>query len=425
MTMYSLKQIAWTPSGEQPLNKPLPVKENRTLGAACMALIAIVAGAPAVADTYVQTLTASHRGQVRSLSMEEGLLFAEDTGEVIRVGTDALVTVDFDRPRDPFQGRRLQINLVKGDRVLGNLVQGDDEKIAVDSPGLGRIRIPLERVRTIQTAAARDGAHREAASWFIRRSSNEEDAVLLTNGDIVRGFITGIETDGISIEAALGESRIDFRLVVAARIAVGDNQLPKGPLFVVSSVDGSRLTCTGFSYGDGKVKAETWFGPDASIPADRLRRIEVIGGRWEYLTGHDPVSYEQVPMLSVPWPWLTDRNVLGLPLRVAGQDYERGIGVHSRAVLVYDLGAGYSEFVTSAGVDDMSGPWADVSVAILLDGKPVFERTAVGRGELIGPLRFDVSRAGTLTLRCDYGRNGDLQDRFNWIAPALIRKPTP
>ncbi len=89
--------------------------------------------------------------------------------------------------------------------------------------------------------------------------------------------------------------------------------------------------------------------------------------------------------------------------------------------LTYDLKGLYREFVTSFGIDDDSGPMADVAVAILVDGKRRFSRTNVRRGELFGPVRLDVTRANRIELIVDFGENGDLQDRFDWIEAALIR----
>lgn len=38
-----------------------------------------------------------------------------------------------------------------------------------------------------------------------------------------------------------------------------------------------------------------------------------------------------------------------------------------------------------------------------------------------GSLRVDVSHAGRIELIVEYGENGDLQDRFDWVEPGLTR----
>jgi hypothetical protein len=126
-------------------------------------------------------------------------------------------------------------------------------------------------------------------------------------------------------------------------------------------------------------------------------------------------------LLSLSWDYAANRNVLGGPIRVAGESFERGIGVHSRMRLVYELGGAYRTFVTQFGLDDESGPLADVVVAVTVDGQRRFEQAHVRRGKLFGPVRIDVHDAQRLDLLVDFGDNGDLQDRFDWVEPALIR----
>jgi hypothetical protein len=72
-------------------------------------------------------------------------------------------------------------------------------------------------------------------------------------------------------------------------------------------------------------------------------------------------------------------------------------------------------------MDDDSGPLADVTVMVLVDGQRRLEKTHVRRGTLFGPVRVDLSRAGRIELIVDYGDNGDLQDRFDWVEAGLIR----
>jgi len=95
--------------------------------------------------------------------------------------------------------------------------------------------------------------------------------------------------------------------------------------------------------------------------------------------------------------------------------------VHSKSVLSYGLDGAYREFVTSFGMDDDSGRGANVKVAILVDGQQRFERSNVVSGVLHGPVRVDVAGAKRLELVVDFGLNGDVQDRFDWIEPGLVK----
>jgi hypothetical protein len=215
--------------------------------------------------------------------------------------------------------------------------------------------------------------------------------------------------------------------VVAARLAHPLPTATPQPYAIVTLRDGARLTATGLDWGNVGVEAKLRTGTTVRIDADRVVAVDVIGGRWEWLCDpgtpgrHRPVSYEQAPMLGPGWEYLAGLNVLSGPILVAGEPYERGIGVHSRSNLIFELNGKYREFVTSFGMDDDSGPLADVTVVVLVDGQRRFEKAHVRRGTLFGPVRVDVSHAGRIELIVEYGDNGDMQDRFDWVEPGLIR----
>ena len=67
-----------------------------------------------------------------------------------------------------------------------------------------------------------------------------------------------------------------------------------------------------------------------------------------------------------------DANVLGRPIRIAGRHFDRGLGVQTESVMLFDLAGQYREFVTWLGVDDSGGPLSDVTAEVRVDGETVF-----------------------------------------------------
>jgi len=333
-------------------------------------------------------------------------------------------------------GERWTITFTWGDVLCGRVIGARGETVVMETSDLGEVPIPLDAVARIASARAATGVHRESLQWLDRGHSTEDDRVLLTNGDVLRGFISAIDADGIAIDTGIGPTTAPFRLVVAARVAHAVPTATPRPYAIVTLRDGARLTATGLEWTDEGVEAKLRTGIRVRIDADRVVAVDVIGGRWEWLSdplaqnalerfgrtgGCQLVSYEQAPMLGPGWEYLAGRNVLNGPILVAGESYERGIGVHSRSNLIFELNGEYREFVTSFGMDDDSGPLADVTVVVLVDGQRRFEKAHVRRGSLFGPVRVDVSHAGRIELIVEYGDNGDMQDRFDWVEPGLIR----
>jgi len=361
------------------------------------------------------------RGRIESLSIAKGLsLLGADRGQLV-IETADLIQIDVLGTDDPESIPQTVVELSGGDRIHGRLVDGSQDTIGIETGPLGRIRVPMECVKRIRTARAFQPAFRSTAAWFDRAATTSEDAVLLTNGDVVSGFVGEINQRGIVLETASGDVRIEYRLLVAVRFAQPTPRRGRELALVITTVDADRLTAVDFDLAAGRARGQLWFGASVDVPTDRLKKIEVIGARWQWLAAIEPISHAQRSMLALDWPFHANRNVLGGSLVVSGERFDHGIGVHSRSVLIYDLKGRYKTFVTLMGLDDASGPLADVDIAIVIDGKRRFERAHLKRGALIGPVRIDVSQARSMELICDFGDHGGIQDRFNWIEPGLVR----
>jgi hypothetical protein len=57
---------------------------------------------------------------------------------------------------------------------------------------------------------------------------------------------------------------------------------------------------------------------------------------------------------------------------------------------------------------------------VKLDDKVVHETADFVAGKLADVVQVPLAGAKTLTLEVDYGKTYDVQDRFNWIEPALL-----
>jgi len=366
-------------------------------------------------------------GRLVRLSLGEGVVLQADGGRR-SIAPDAwmqLMPETGSAPPDPATKDRpvdeVTIRLSYGDRLVGRVVDEAKDALVIETSDLGRVLVPLDDLASITTARAGTAAYRGADDWFNRAPSPTDDAVLLTNGDVARGFITAIDAQGVTLDASTGPATLPYRLVVALRtVHPAPANLP-APYATVQLRDTSRVTARSIDWTDQGVEMKLRCGSTAHTSASRIERVECATPRWTWLTELRPVSVEQVPMLALGWDYKVNRNVRGGPLVVAGQTFDHGLGVHARSVLVYELGGQYKEFVTALGLDDDSGPYADVSVTVLVDGRPRLQTTGLKRGTLNPPVRIDVTRAGRIELVVDFGQNGDLQDRFNWIEPALVR----
>jgi hypothetical protein len=137
------------------------------------------------------------------------------------------------------------------------------------------------------------------------------------------------------------------------------------------------------------------------------------------------VENVQTPFLDRPAPARMNQTVLGEPIRFGGRTYERGIGVHAYARLAWELDASrYKAFRTQYALDGQL-PYANVTVRIKLDDRVAHEVKDFRAGALAPLVVLDTKGAKRITLEVDWGDTYDVQDRFNWIEPALLKEKPP
>ncbi len=322
-----------------------------------------------------------------------------------------------------------EVRLLGGDRWFGSpLASSGTDRLSVMIPHVGDVGVDLERVICVLSAPARSRRWRGRVRRFLEGDAAGGDRLLLSNGDVVEGAVLGIESEGVRLETALGVSSIPAERIVATSIVSGvlpDDASLGVRLFLE---DGTRISGVDVTLVDGEfaMRIPDRMDDDGAVQrvhvsAARVLGFETVGGRWTWMTRLAPVKVAHTPMSGVRWPHRVDRNVLGGRMHVGGRRFDRGIGVHSRSRLTYATGGQYTTFVAYYGIDDASGPLADVTVRILADGRMVHEAVGVRRGKLHGPLRIALDGVSELELVVDFGAHGGIQDRFNWVEGAFIR----
>ncbi len=110
----------------------------------------------------------------------------------------------------------------------------------------------------------------------------------------------------------------------------------------------------------------------------------------------------------------------GGPLTLNGVVYERGLGVHAPAQVVYDLEPGCTRFQADLGVDDEAGAGGSVVFQVQGGGSRVLYQSAVMRAET--PTRhMDIDLGGVRKLKLIVadGGDGNSGDHADWADPRL------
>jgi hypothetical protein len=144
-----------------------------------------------------------------------------------------------------------------------------------------------------------------------------------------------------------------------------------------------------------------------------------------YLSDLVPTRVEETPFFNRRTPYRRDQNLAGGPIKVDGVTHEKGLSVHARSDLTFDLERRFTTFETLLGFDDEARKKGRVDVKVFADGKEIFARNDL-RGDA-PPVRLSLPVGGAEQLRLvvDFGPNDDAGDRVIWADAKLYRVAPP
>jgi hypothetical protein len=321
------------------------------------------------------------------------------------------------------------LHLASGDRVGGDPVSIANDQITWRSPAAGELSIPLSSLRAITRG-------QDAAAPPKSDPNATEDVVLLSNGDTVKGIVTGLDAGKLTVKQSSGDALpVDLAAAKAVLFAAAKTEQVSGRAFRVQLSDGSVVTAPKVRLTDSRVDLDLGQGKPRPVDLAQVTLIEQLNGPVSWLSARTPAETVYHPMFDVSFPPQMDRNYRGDKIKFAGREYARGIGVHAYCKLTYALDGSFKAFRTQYALSD-DALKGRVTVRILLDDKVVHEAKDVPPGKLSPVVFLDLGSAKTISLEAHPGGDPttddrtqwhiDTQSRLNWIEPALLKeKPQP
>ena len=240
----------------------------------------------------------------------------------------------------------------------------------------------------------------------------------------VPGVLKGISGGKVAFEFAGRERTMDLaavRAIQLARVATpASRPVSLGRLvgrdgsvvpFTAITADGSRMTVT----GPGLEASSTDLAAVAEIAFD--------AGRCVYLSELKPLKVAQVGLFDVVFPLGIDRSSAGGPIRLGGRSYARGLGLHSRCEVSYELDGNFAAFAALAGIDDAGGNRGNATLKLLGDGRELIKPLNLTAADGAVSIRCDLTGVKVLTILVDFGPDGvDVGDHVS-LAEARLIKP--
>jgi len=314
----------------------------------------------------------------------------------------------------------------------------DARTVSAATKQFGKITFPRVKLRAVLFHAPAD-VRRRTKQIDRLLAWRGDDRLLLSNQDVLTGKLLGIAenqpADGdhppgatVVFEADIGKLKLPQARVAGVVCNPGQGSSSSGAL-AVGLRDGSYLMARSLTADAHRLRVELACGVTVSGTNCRdVVYLQSLAGRLVYLSDIKPADYRHEPYLDIPWPYRTDRNVLGGPLVVDRRWYAKGLGMHSASRLTYRLeadptGSRYERFAAEIAVDDAAAGRGSVLFRVYLfranAWQLAYASPVVRGGEASLPVSVDLKDARRIALETDYADHGDERDYANWLDARL------
>lgn len=336
-----------------------------------------------------------------------------------------------------------QVVLADGGILVAEILSIQAETLAVYSDIFGDLEIPLEQIAGIVLDPPIDPLRRDQLIDQIRTTSGTQDRLLMANGDVVKGLISGKPSLGprsadevltkIHVRLPSAEDSVAIRCEKITAV-IFDPALRKAS-------SGRGLRC-GFGLEDGsllwvaRVRSERGLAlqlvcglqldTDIETVADVATCLQPLGGDSLYLSDYKAIDYKHIPFLQRKWPYRRDRNVLGGMLRSDAKVALKGLGMHSTSRLVYAVPQGATRLAGELAIDDQAGQGGNVVFRVFVNRQQegwqaVFRSVPLRGGDVPVPFSVDVTAARGVLLVVEFAAQGDVLDYANWLHVHFVR----
>jgi hypothetical protein len=290
-----------------------------------------------------------------------------------------------------------------------------------------QLRVPLSQVAILWLTNPNSAVGPARRLRQLLRTQRRRDQVLLCGGDVVEGTVLALGPAGCRIK--IGPTEQAVPLARLAAIAFSTELLarpqPKKTYGHLVCTGGGRLELSTASVDAERrlLKGETLFGAEVLAPLQAVAALDLRQGRAVYLSDLKPLDYVCNPFLGISWPLTPDAGTAGGPLRIGGNCYDKGLGMHAESRVTYDLAGKYDWLEAVVGLDDQIGRQGRVRIEVQVDGRPQALPAAVLTFGRAVSFRVDVHKARQLTLLVHFAGRGDVQAHVFWADARLVRAP--
>jgi hypothetical protein len=317
----------------------------------------------------------------------------------------------------------LVVYLKDGSRTPARLVEGNAQQLVLETAWDKHLTVPLSQLSAVRFSARQSENSREAFEQALADGKADQDRLIVLRNNrptTLKGSLESLGADGGSFRWRDRSVPIKPQETVAVVMAPGSSAPAAAPASCLLR-DGSIWAGRIAAVESASLRLQPASGTAIEFPIGQISEIRFRSDRVTFLGDLAPARYEFEPFGMTRWPYRVDRSAANRPMRIGGQTFDHGIGMHSRSTLAYDVPKGFHQLAATIGIDDAVGSQGNVVFRVLADGKEVFNSGPVTGAQPHRPLLASIDGTRQIQLIVEFGDDLDLGDQADWADVRLIK----
>ncbi len=325
-----------------------------------------------------------------------------------------------------------RVELVDGSQIAAVGYQVTNGKARIEAIGNAAIELSTKPIHWVRFLAD-DRNDKLARDWSQIATGKAASDLLVVRKQGALDYLEGVlgDVDDESVRFELEKELIPVKRPKVEGLiyyhASGDD-LPE-PLAEAVDRGGSRFEVQSIALAGDQLTLTTPAGFKFSQPLANLERLDFSSVNTQYLSGLEPASFQfasyftpraDLPVLNESNKPRRDIGFDGLPLKLDGKAYSKGLSLHSRSEVGYRLPGKFRRFKALVGIDDSVRPGGDVQLEIRGDQKLLWEGRVRG-SDAAQPLDLDITGVKRIDIVVDFGADLDIGDLLD-LCEARVTK---
>jgi hypothetical protein len=303
-------------------------------------------------------------------------------------------------------------------RLLVDSIALANDRFTVALSGGKEMALPLDAVRSVRLEPDLVMASFKEA---LAHPVADRDRIFIKVDkqiDIVRGLILTLDDAELTVQFDKETRKIPRERLHGIVLAQASD--PKGQPAIVQLANGSRIAGKVASLTDGELQLELQGGAKALLSLESVERIDLRSPRVAYLSDLEPVSVKEETIFTLARPWQRDRSVTGKTLTLGQRTFSRGLGVHAKSELTFDVPEDFDLFVATVGIDAGAMGKGDCDLQLLDGNRSLWQHRIKGSDAPLA-VRVELRGVKRLTLLVHPGADFDLGDHADWCDARFLK----